>query len=314
MGKIELTQEEYKNIKVHPLADKFPMMSNEEYQALKDSVKKDGLLMPIILTHDNVLIDGRNRLKACIEVNIPPRFITLRDFIRDYEYDADKCLFDVWNRKDGLNKALNDGDNEVVIEELIKMLNVNRRHLNNWQKYQSLSTVEKLDEQTQPVHTETAPGAVPKNLTIKETAAKINVSERTFYQMKYIDKNGDKTIKRDLDEDRISVKEAYNRIIQKEKEAELKNQARYSQYDPPKKKKKDEDKVLKYNDYILSIRRTIMDLINSIDDLHRLEKEVGMSNNTARHMLFESMGHLRSKLDQSMNEYKGVKNPNNPNS
>jgi protein gp37/ParB-like chromosome segregation protein Spo0J len=51
---------------VHPFADAFPFVDGEEFTQLVADVKKNGLREPIILNHDGtVLIDGRNRYRAC---------------------------------------------------------------------------------------------------------------------------------------------------------------------------------------------------------------------------------------------------------
>jgi ParB-like chromosome segregation protein Spo0J len=49
--------------KVHPAADVFPMMLDEELLKLADDIKKFGLRERIKF-HDQVLVDGRNRLRA----------------------------------------------------------------------------------------------------------------------------------------------------------------------------------------------------------------------------------------------------------
>jgi protein gp37 len=51
---------------VHPFADAFPLIDGDEFGQLVMDVKKNGLREPIILNHDGtVLIDGRNRYRAC---------------------------------------------------------------------------------------------------------------------------------------------------------------------------------------------------------------------------------------------------------
>ena len=57
----------------HPLADIFPMMSAEEFTALKADIAEYGLRDPIILAEGKV-VDGRNRYLACQELGLEPRY------------------------------------------------------------------------------------------------------------------------------------------------------------------------------------------------------------------------------------------------
>ena len=58
---------------VHPAAESFPMMSDDELRALADDIKKRGLLDPITL-HLGQIVDGRNRATACEMAGVEPRF------------------------------------------------------------------------------------------------------------------------------------------------------------------------------------------------------------------------------------------------
>lgn len=58
---------------VHPAANLFPMMSDEDIDALAKSIREQGLRQPIILTEDGQLLDGRNRVAACSRAGVPPR-------------------------------------------------------------------------------------------------------------------------------------------------------------------------------------------------------------------------------------------------
>jgi hypothetical protein len=49
---------------VHPLAEQFPMMSEEELDDLAQDIKQNGLVHPIVIDEDGTLIDGRNRKAA----------------------------------------------------------------------------------------------------------------------------------------------------------------------------------------------------------------------------------------------------------
>ena len=50
--------------KVHPAADAFPMMLEDELAKLTEDIKANGMRFPITLDKDGGLLDGRNRLEA----------------------------------------------------------------------------------------------------------------------------------------------------------------------------------------------------------------------------------------------------------
>jgi hypothetical protein len=64
-------------MKIHPIAEMFPMMTDEELSELAEDIKTNGLLNPITKDKDGVLIDGRNRLEACKRAGVEPTFETL---------------------------------------------------------------------------------------------------------------------------------------------------------------------------------------------------------------------------------------------
>jgi ParB-like chromosome segregation protein Spo0J len=66
-----------KTLKVHPAADLFPMLPEEELADLADDIKTNGLQHPIVLDNMGVLIDGRNRLAACKLAGVDPLFETM---------------------------------------------------------------------------------------------------------------------------------------------------------------------------------------------------------------------------------------------
>jgi hypothetical protein len=64
-------------MKIHPLADIFPMMTDEELDRLAEDIEENGLLNPIVRDKEGILIDGRNRLEACKRAGVIPKFETL---------------------------------------------------------------------------------------------------------------------------------------------------------------------------------------------------------------------------------------------
>ena len=57
---------------VHPFADAFPMMTDDEMDRLIDDIKQNGQIEPCIVNKSGVLLDGRNRLAACERLGIEP--------------------------------------------------------------------------------------------------------------------------------------------------------------------------------------------------------------------------------------------------
>jgi hypothetical protein len=56
-------------VKVHPIANIFPMMSDEEFAGLKADIEANGVRDDIVF-QNGLLIDGRNRMAACIALGI----------------------------------------------------------------------------------------------------------------------------------------------------------------------------------------------------------------------------------------------------
>lgn len=63
-------------------------MSDEDFDAIVASVKRDGLREDILLTHDGQLLDGRHRLAACYESQVEPRFKLLSEDVDPWETTA----------------------------------------------------------------------------------------------------------------------------------------------------------------------------------------------------------------------------------
>jgi len=94
---------------VHPAADAYPMIDGEEFTQLVDSVKRNGLREPIILNHDRtVLIDGRNRFRACEAAGVDPVFETL-----GAHYDELKILNLIVDRNER-RRDMNAGQKAMV--------------------------------------------------------------------------------------------------------------------------------------------------------------------------------------------------------
>jgi ParB-like chromosome segregation protein Spo0J len=60
--------------KFHPACELFPLMGESELKELADDIKRHGLLYPVV-RENGVILEGRNRLKACEMAGVEPRFM-----------------------------------------------------------------------------------------------------------------------------------------------------------------------------------------------------------------------------------------------
>jgi site-specific DNA-methyltransferase (adenine-specific) len=58
-------------LKNHPAADAWPMMDDKRFAQLRDDIKKNDQEEPITLC-DGMILDGRNRYRACVDLGIAP--------------------------------------------------------------------------------------------------------------------------------------------------------------------------------------------------------------------------------------------------
>jgi hypothetical protein len=63
-------------MEVHPVADLFPMLADDELKDLAADIAERGLLQPIVLDADGRILDGRNRHAACAMAGVEPEFVT----------------------------------------------------------------------------------------------------------------------------------------------------------------------------------------------------------------------------------------------
>jgi N6-adenosine-specific RNA methylase IME4 len=63
----------------HPAAQLFPLLEGAEFDQLKADIAEHGLLEPITLHPDGSILDGRNRHRACLDLEIKPQFETWQD-------------------------------------------------------------------------------------------------------------------------------------------------------------------------------------------------------------------------------------------
>ena len=55
---------------VHPALERIPPMTEDEYDSLKASIAEHGVLVPVEVDEHGVVLDGRERLRACRELGL----------------------------------------------------------------------------------------------------------------------------------------------------------------------------------------------------------------------------------------------------
>lgn len=144
-----------------------PQPTPEEENAIEESIKKEGQLLPIIVTRDpktnkTLILDGHTRYKILKKLGIEPT-VEYRTFANSYEEMA-----------------------------FILQTNIPRRHLNDYQKV--LSSLPLLDiEAKRAVARKKKGTSVPKDdkgRSAAKVARQIGVKTRTYERLLFIIKNG----------------------------------------------------------------------------------------------------------------------------
>jgi disulfide oxidoreductase YuzD len=78
--KLEVSQE---------YASLVPQLSAEEYESLKQSIKENGLYVPIIVNQDGIILDGHHRYKVCQELGIKEP----KTLVKEFKEELDEQLF-----------------------------------------------------------------------------------------------------------------------------------------------------------------------------------------------------------------------------
>ncbi|MDQ3255394.1 MAG: hypothetical protein M3R15_16090 [Acidobacteriota bacterium] len=127
----------------HELSQILPMMSDGDLQTLADDIKENGQRAPITLL-DGKILDGRNRYRACVMVDVKPRY-------KDFNGDGDPLAF-------------------------IISANINRRHLTESQRALVAAKIAGLTHGGDRRSNQEA--NLPLDKTIAEAAKELKVSPR----------------------------------------------------------------------------------------------------------------------------------------
>jgi N6-adenosine-specific RNA methylase IME4 len=188
-------------------------ISKADYDALKDSIAKDGLHYPIIVNQNGDVLDGHNRLRVCQELGIEPSF-EIKQF-----------------------------DNDLLEERFVRIININRRHMNDFEKAEQALLLEPIESelarQRELAGKKTLSPDEPRVGRVKEIVSKaVNLSPTTYFRAKTIIEKAPEELKEKVRSGKTTINNAYSQVIRSEDKYKPKPAPPEGQYeilyvDPP---------------------------------------------------------------------------------
>jgi N6-adenosine-specific RNA methylase IME4 len=152
-------------IPFHPLANIFPLLEGEEFDALVEDIRQHGQREPIVL-YQNQILDGRNRHRACLEAGIA-------------------CWFEEY-----------DGDDPLAF---VVSLNLKRRHLSESQRAMVAAKLATLNDGQRQV------GQLADVPTQEQAAALLKVGERSIRRAREVQGQGAPELIHAVEADEVSL-------------------------------------------------------------------------------------------------------------
>lgn len=100
------------NAKFHPIANIFPLMEGDEFEALVSDISQNGLTDPVVML-DGKILDGRNRWRACQRLGIAHKEVQFDQLTTG----SDDPTAYVWS-KNVVRRQLNAGQIAMAAERL----------------------------------------------------------------------------------------------------------------------------------------------------------------------------------------------------
>lgn len=176
-----------------------PPLTESEYQSLKESIKQNGIWIPIIVNKHGVILDGHHRFRACQEIGIQTKHA-----VREFE-------------------------NDLLEKKFVIECNLKRRHLNDYQKgilAKELLKIEKEEAKIrQGTRTDIPTSSTPlldvensDKRAMAITAKKVGLeSGEQLRKILKIDEQASENVKQQLREGKTTINKEYHQIRKQEK-------------------------------------------------------------------------------------------------
>ena len=190
-----------------------PPLSSEEYNSLKESIKNNGLWIPIICNPEGIILDGHHRFRVCVELKIKIKF------------------------------AVREFDNKLLEKKFVIECNLKRRQLNDFQKAELGIPLLEIERQLAEKRQLDAGDSIPlasndaKGKSSEIVAKKLGMSGTTFERAKKIIEKAPEEVKKRLRENdiRTSITKEYQNLVKTEKKAIRQEKIKELQVNLPEK-------------------------------------------------------------------------------
>lgn len=187
---------DFNKLKINSKYEKLvPRMSREDDQTFDESIKTNGIREPLTINRNDVVLDGHSRYSKAEKYNIKLIPITRKHF-----------------------------ENKLEEEKYVIETNLERRHLNNWQKIELGIPLLKVEQQISKLRMVSnlkkgdKPPLAQKKASGKSAsiiAKKIGLSTSTVEAGKVVYENADEKLKEKLRRGSISIKSAHTIVTAK---------------------------------------------------------------------------------------------------
>jgi len=176
-----------------------PPLTESEYKSLKESIKQNGIWIPIIVNKYGVILDGHHRFRACQEIDIQTKHA-----VREFE-------------------------NDLLEKKFVIECNLKRRHLNDYQKgilAKELLKIEKEEAKIRQGTRTDIPTSSTSLLNVENsdkramaiTAKKVGLeSGEQLRKILKIDEQASENVKQQLREGKTTINKEYHQIRKQEK-------------------------------------------------------------------------------------------------
>ena len=198
-----------------------PPLSEGEFNSLKQSIKEEGLHIPVIVNKQGIVLEGHHRFRACKELRIPLQFHTeeFKDSLEEKQF-----LIEVNLRRRQLNGfqrvelgySLEDIEQERAKRRMsfgghiVGLANKKEDDDNNNELEQRGASIDASLERSEE-----------KGKVSKIIAKKIGVSTATYERGKKIIEKGTEDQRNSLRRDTVGITSVYNQIRRQEQKEDL---------------------------------------------------------------------------------------------